>query len=83
MTNKQRLQKLRTECTDWEQIVRKFELLGGIAPRDVELAILALIDAGLVRIERSAALIPHQRHPCRSRPKFAPFGRMGDHHRPF
>jgi hypothetical protein len=52
MTNKQRLQKLRTECTDWEQIVRKFELLGGIAPRDVELAILALIDAGLVRIER-------------------------------
>jgi hypothetical protein len=50
-TRKQRLQKLGVDCADWNQIIANFELLGGMSRRDAELGILALVDAGLVRIE--------------------------------
>ncbi len=50
MTTKQRLRKLRTECCDWDQIVINL-MARGTSKRDVELGILELMDAGLVRIE--------------------------------
>ncbi len=50
MTVKQRLRKLRSECCDWDQIITNF-MARGISRRDVELGILDLVDAGLVRIE--------------------------------
>jgi hypothetical protein len=54
MTTKQRLRKLRTECPDWNQIIEKFEMFGGMSRRDAELGILGLVDVGLVRIEPNA-----------------------------
>jgi hypothetical protein len=51
MTTKQRLRDLRAECPDWELIVARFTLDGGMSKQDVELAILSLVDAGLVQIE--------------------------------
>jgi hypothetical protein len=50
MTTKQRLRKLRAECADWDQIIANLAM-HGISTRDAERGILALIDAGLVRIE--------------------------------
>jgi hypothetical protein len=54
MTAKQRLRNLRTDCSDWDQIIAKFQMFGGMSRRDAELGILDLIDAGLVRIEPNA-----------------------------
>jgi hypothetical protein len=50
MTIKRRLRKLREECWDWNLIVAGFTLRG-MSKRDVELSIVRLVDAGLVRIE--------------------------------
>jgi len=50
MTTKERLRKLRTECRDWDLIIGRF-VLDGMRKRDAELGILALVDAGLIRIE--------------------------------
>lgn len=50
MTTKQRVRKLRAECADWDLVVANLTM-HGMSRRDAELGILALVDAGLVRIE--------------------------------
>jgi hypothetical protein len=50
MTTKQRLRKLRAECADWDLVIANFTMRG-MSKRDAERGILALIDAGLVKIE--------------------------------
>lgn len=50
MKTKERLRKLRSECWDWDQIIENLRLVG-MPRRDAELGILALVDAGLCRIE--------------------------------
>jgi hypothetical protein len=51
VTTKRRLRELRAKCPDWQLIVARFTLNGGMSKRDAELGILALVDAGLVQVE--------------------------------
>jgi hypothetical protein len=55
MGAKKRLRELRRQCADWDQIVGNFELCVGMSKWDAELGILALVDAGLIRIEPKPA----------------------------
>jgi hypothetical protein len=50
MNKRQRIKELRAKCADWDLIIGRF-VFDGMRKRDAELGILALIDAGLIRIE--------------------------------